>query len=170
MTITMVFGSFIAGATSEGGGAVAFPVMTLVFQIEPVVARDFSLLIQSAGMTFAASFILLEGITIEKRAILFSGMGGILGVILGVDVLSQLIPASYLKTLFVALWLSFGIWLIRINKNPNRFVRDGIENFDLGSALAFCLVGFAGGVVVGPDGEWSRYHDVLSAGSGLQSQ
>ena len=29
MTITMIFGSMVAGATSEGGGAVAFPVMIL---------------------------------------------------------------------------------------------------------------------------------------------
>lgn len=35
--------------TSEGGGAVAFPVMTLLLQIDPITARDFSLIIQSAG-------------------------------------------------------------------------------------------------------------------------
>ena len=45
MSITMIFGSMLAGATSEGGAAVAFPVMTLVFGINPVVARDFSFLI-----------------------------------------------------------------------------------------------------------------------------
>ncbi|MDZ7607455.1 MAG: hypothetical protein U5K79_18125 [Cyclobacteriaceae bacterium] len=33
MTVTMAFGSFIAGASAEGGGAVAFPIMTLIFQI-----------------------------------------------------------------------------------------------------------------------------------------
>jgi len=62
----MVFGSFIAGATSgnldishslclfhvfvylyfifvsEGGASIAFPVMTLAFSIPPHVARDFS--------------------------------------------------------------------------------------------------------------------------------
>ncbi|MFT5200306.1 MAG: putative membrane protein YfcA, partial [Planctomycetota bacterium] len=47
MSLTMAVGSFIAGATSEGGGAVAFPVMTLGFKIAPDVARDFSLLIQT---------------------------------------------------------------------------------------------------------------------------
>ena len=41
MPITMAVGSFIAGSTSEGGGAVAFPVMTLLFDIKPAVARDF---------------------------------------------------------------------------------------------------------------------------------
>ena len=35
--------------TSEGGGAVAFPVMTLALEIPPSVARDFSLMIQSCG-------------------------------------------------------------------------------------------------------------------------
>ena len=35
--------------TSEGGGAVAFPVMTLALNISPGVARDFSLMIQSCG-------------------------------------------------------------------------------------------------------------------------
>jgi hypothetical protein len=49
MTITMIFGSMVAGATSEGGGAVAFPVMTLALKIEPSVARDFSLMCQSFG-------------------------------------------------------------------------------------------------------------------------
>ena len=46
----MIFGAAIAGMTSEGGGAVAFPVMTLVLGIEPTVARDFSLMIQSCGL------------------------------------------------------------------------------------------------------------------------
>ena len=37
--------------TSEGGGAVAFPVMTLLLQIDPSVARDFSLICQSFGLS-----------------------------------------------------------------------------------------------------------------------
>lgn len=38
--------------TTEGGGAVAFPVMTLALNISPVVARDFSFMIQSCGISF----------------------------------------------------------------------------------------------------------------------
>ena len=41
--------SMFIGMTSEGGGAVAFPVMTLALSITPEVARDFSLMIQSCG-------------------------------------------------------------------------------------------------------------------------
>ena len=32
--------------TSEGGGAVAFPVMTLVLGIHPSIARDFAIMVQ----------------------------------------------------------------------------------------------------------------------------
>ena len=61
-----VFGALVAGMTSEGGGAVAFPVnfnlfwfslnsqhlqvMTLALGITPTVARDFSVMIQSVGI------------------------------------------------------------------------------------------------------------------------
>jgi len=47
----MIIGGFIGGATSEGGGAVAFPVMTLALALEPAVARDFVYMSQSAGAT-----------------------------------------------------------------------------------------------------------------------
>lgn len=36
--------------TSEGGGAVAFPVMTFILHLAPNTARDFALMIQSIGM------------------------------------------------------------------------------------------------------------------------
>ena len=53
MSITMIFGSMVAGATSEGGGAVAFPVMTLALKIAPAIARDFSLMTQSCGKCYS---------------------------------------------------------------------------------------------------------------------
>ena len=40
----------LIGMTSEGGGAVAFPVMTLMLGVAPVIARDFSWMVQAAGM------------------------------------------------------------------------------------------------------------------------
>ncbi len=54
------------GMTSEGGGAVAFPVMTLAFGTSPAVARDFSLMIQSCGMSAAAFtiFFMRVGLTL----------------------------------------------------------------------------------------------------------
>jgi len=56
--VMMVFGSAVAGFTPEGGGAVAFPILSLYFNITPPAARDFSLAIQSIGMVSAAIWIL----------------------------------------------------------------------------------------------------------------
>ncbi|WP_428356321.1 hypothetical protein [Methyloprofundus sp.] len=58
VSVTMVFGSIIAGATSEGGGAIAFPVFTKVLHIPPADAKVFSLAIQSVGMVAATVAIM----------------------------------------------------------------------------------------------------------------
>lgn len=58
LSIAMVFGSIIAGSTPLGGGVVAFPVSVLSIGFTPSQGRDFSLMIQSCGMT-AASFLVL---------------------------------------------------------------------------------------------------------------
>jgi len=122
MSVTMCFGSFIAGATSEGWGAVAFPVMTLLFKIEPVVARDFSLLIQSVGMMAASFTIYCLKIPVEWRAVLYSGLGGAIGITVGLDVLSPLLPPAYTKMLFTSFWLSFAAALYWINRYRQREV------------------------------------------------
>ncbi|MGB5770859.1 MAG: sulfite exporter TauE/SafE family protein, partial [Crocosphaera sp.] len=54
IALTMLFGSMIAGGTSMGGGAVAFPVFTKLLHIPPHDAKIFSLAIQSVGMTAAS--------------------------------------------------------------------------------------------------------------------
>lgn len=53
----MIFGSMIAGSTPLGGGVVAFPISVLVIGFSPSQGRDFSLMIQSIGMT-SASFLI----------------------------------------------------------------------------------------------------------------
>ena len=57
MSLVMVGGSFTAGASPESGGAFAFPVMSLLYNITPDVIRNFSLVIQSVGMTIASYYI-----------------------------------------------------------------------------------------------------------------
>ena len=49
MSITMIFGSLVAGSTPVGGGAVAFPVMVLFIKLSAEDGRDFSLMIQSVA-------------------------------------------------------------------------------------------------------------------------
>lgn len=117
---TMVFGSFIAGATAEGGGAIAFPVFTLLYHIPPAIARNFSLAIQSIGMTSASFIIYKLKIPIEKKVILFVSSGGLIGIILGSIFIAPFIPPKPTKLFFVSLWLAFGYALLLINKKRER--------------------------------------------------
>lgn len=62
----MVAGAFVAGFTPEGGGAVAFPVLNVFLNVDRILARDFSMMIQSVGMTSASIFILSHKDTVVK--------------------------------------------------------------------------------------------------------
>ena len=147
--LTMVFGSFIAGASSEGGGAVAFPVMTLALNIAPQVARNFSLAIQSIGMTAASLYIIGSGIKIENKAVLWGSIGGIFGIFISSMLFTGLFSPVHLKLFFVSLWLAFGYALYRINKNHGSMTL--VELPRLGSIDKLKLVGFGliGGMVTG---------------------
>ena len=82
--LTMVFGSFVAGSTPQGGGAVAFPVFTKALEVPAEVARSFSLAIQTVGMGAASAAILLNRRRVEKKAVLFSlpfATAGFLGAV-----------------------------------------------------------------------------------------
>ena len=147
MPITMAFGSFIAGSTSEGGGAVAFPVMTMLFEIKPAVARDFALMIQSVGMTSAAIAIWQNRITIESRAIIWAGLGGAVGIIFGLEVVAPHIPPVTAKMFFVSLWLSFGTALLWVARDLHRRIWQQIPNFKRRDGIILFLVGALGGIV-----------------------
>lgn len=147
MSITMVFGSFIAGATSEGGGAVAFPVMTLLFDISPAVARDFSLMIQSVGMICAAFTIYCLAINVLWRVILYASIGGLIGMIIGTQWVSPNIPGLYAKSFFVHLWLGFGLALCLRYTTRHRQNYEDIENFSRYKAYIFVFLGLLGGII-----------------------
>lgn len=149
MSVTMIFGSFIAGATSEGGGAVAFPVMTLMFKISPECARNFSLAIQSVGMTAAAFAIWRCKIPVERNAILFSSVGGAVGIVLGTFFVVPLFSnPAFTKMFFTSLWLSFAGALYLINRDRDREIFYSIIDFKpLRAGLVLAVVGVLGGVV-----------------------
>ena len=69
----------------QGGASIAFPVMTLAFDILPVVARDFSFMIQSAGMTAAATTIVIMQVQVEKHSLLWATVGGVVGLVFGLE-------------------------------------------------------------------------------------
>ena len=148
MTITMMFGAFIAGATSEGGGAVAFPVMTIFAGISPHIARDFSLMIQSVGMTAAALTIIRQSIPVEWGAIFYGILGAIPGIILGLEFIAPIFPPPVTKIFFVSLWLVFGsVLLWRLSKPLDEKIKDKISSFSNLNITSFLFVGFIGGII-----------------------
>ena len=72
--------------TCAGGGAVAFPVMTLAFSVAPSVARDVSIMIQSSGMGMASITIIFMRVQIEYVALGLCFFSGIAGTIFGLEV------------------------------------------------------------------------------------
>jgi uncharacterized membrane protein YfcA len=152
MSVTMAFGSFIAGATSEGGGAVAFPVMTLGFGIEPAVARDFSLMIQAVGMTAAGFTILWTRIEVERHALLWSTLGGAVGIVLGLEFVAPRMPPAYAKMLFTSTWLAFAFALYWINRYHDREVHHQVPRFGRRHALMLLLTGVVGGAITSVTG------------------
>jgi len=106
--VTMAFGSFVAGSTPQGGGAVAFPVLTKVLEVPTSVARSFSLCIQAVGMTTAAAAIVINRRAVEWRAvgvaIPIAGAGFLAGLLLlglpGEPFWPSRLPASYVKVTF----------------------------------------------------------------------
>jgi len=146
MTAVMIFGSFIAGASSEGGGAIAYPAMTLLFNIEPDVARNFSFAIQSVGMTFASIWIIISRIKIETNYLFLAGIGGFFGIIFGTFFISPLIKPDFAKMMFVSFWLSFGIalWVVNfVNSRKSRGKLPELSRYQKGELL---FVGIVGGI------------------------
>lgn len=129
MSITMVFGSMVAGATSEGGGAVAFPVMTLALGIAPAVARDFSFMIQSVGMVASSFTILTMRLQLEWKALLYVSLGGVVGIIFGLEQVAPRLSPPYSKMYFVVIWSSFAIGLFLLNRHHDRRVCDSIQGW-----------------------------------------
>jgi len=87
--LTMAFGSFVAGSTPQGGGAVAFPVFTKLLAIPSPVARSFSLVIQASGMVMASASILLSGTKIDWKALRLGVVGSGIGFVVGLFLLGD---------------------------------------------------------------------------------
>lgn len=155
--VTMIFGSFVAGSTPQGGGAVAFPVFTKVLEIPAEVARSFSLAIQSVGMGAASASILLNRRPVEHRAIAVAFPAVVVGFVAAWLLVSDnaepfspaVLPGPYVKVAFTLMvaamafvtWLGWRVQLVeKLDKLP-----------PLGPRLILALVacGLFGGLASG---------------------
>jgi len=147
MTLTMVAGSFVAGVSSEGGGAVAYPVMTLVFEIEPAVARNFSLAIQSVGMTAAALYIRARRIPVETTYLGLVAFGSVPGLVGGTYLVAPHVPPAYAKMMFVSFFLSYGLALFVINHVRDESAAERLPTLTLGQQAELVVIGVVGGTL-----------------------
>jgi len=152
MSVTMIFGAMVAGMTSEGGGAVAFPVMTLALHVTPAVARDFSIMIQTIGMCAASFTIFWMKIKMEFRSIIFCSIGAVFGLVFGMEVIDELLTAPAKKLGFVCIWFSFAFSLFLLNRDHKRKTFDAIPVFGVWQALVLLVAGFVGGIFSGVAG------------------
>jgi uncharacterized membrane protein YfcA len=148
ISLTMIFGSFIAGATSEGGGAVAFPVFTKLLHINPLDAKVFSLAIQSVGMTAASVLIIASGIKVEWRIIRWASIAGIPGLLIGAGWLAPMLSASALKMSFTFLISTFAITLYLFNKGI-RLTHAELPRCGKAELIIIMVAGFFGGIMSG---------------------
>ena len=149
ISVTMIFGSLIAGATSEGGGAVAFPVFTKLLHINPVDAKVFSLAIQSIGMTSASLVIMYLNIEVAWRVILWASLGGALSIIPTSIWLAPLLPPPVLKMSFTAMITSFAITLFILNRREERLCHDDLPLVGIQEKAILIGAGFLGGIMSG---------------------
>jgi uncharacterized protein len=155
---TMLLGSFVAGSTSVGGGAVAFPVFTKFLHIDSTTALIFALAIQSIGMTSASIIIVLTKTPICTRIIKYSIVAGGLGFFVsffGIRTHISSIDIRYLFSCFSFLVAAALLWIhFQRGKIPHEQPRNnklglficcvcgGILSGIIGSGIDFILFSF----------------------------
>ncbi len=146
--VTMIFGSMVAGGTSLGGGAVAFPVFTKVLHFPPNDAKVFSLAIQSVGMSAASLTIVAMKTRVEWRFIRWASLGGVPGIIISSVFLAPVLPPDVIKFSFTMMVCSFGIVLFALNRTRRR--RNlAIPSWGKRERVFSLVAGLWGGIVSG---------------------
>ncbi|KAG7165700.1 putative Sulfite exporter TauE/SafE-containing protein 2, partial [Homarus americanus] len=146
IAIAMIPGSMIAGMTCVGGGAIAFPVMTLAMDESPIVARDLSITIQANGMLAASFSILFMKVHIERHSLLYSFLGSSAGVIFGLEVIDPILSPSVKKMGFASIFFAFAFTLFLINWNNKRRTYNNIQDLNWWKILLIFVFGFIGGI------------------------
>ena len=149
IALTMVFGSLVGGGTSEGGGAVAFPVFTKLLHIPAHQACLFSFAIQSVGMGAASLSILYLRIPVEKRVLAWAGGGGIVGMVFSTYVIEPHIAPVLVRVAFTVMVSTLGVALVLINRTSDVRRHPGCPVFGVRERALLVLAGALGGVMSG---------------------
>lgn len=135
---TMLFGSFVAGSTPLGGGAVSFPVFSKLLEVTAYEARSFGFLIQSIGMSFATLLFICWKVQINWRQVLWACIGSAIGLSFGLAVFSY--SDSIIKLAFSLFALLSGLLLVS-GQGRNKTLTTGA------SAQSLLIVGLIGGLL-----------------------
>merc|ERR1711881_775672 len=115
-------------------------------------------MIQSVGMTAAAACILYMNITVEWHSIIYCSIGGIFGMIFGLEVIMPVLPGAWAKMYFVSIWAAFAYTLYLLNKLHGRTVYKQVPLWEEGviyqnkwftinkNALVLLTTGLFGGI------------------------
>ncbi len=152
--ITMVFGSFVAGSTPQGGGVVAFPVFTKVLGVPGSVARLFSLSIQTVGMGCASLSILFYRRQVSWQGIAWvtpSAVAGFLATVLfwsnsSAPFRPPVLPGEYVKVLFTVVLASMAVGLWLQYRPAVIELRTRLQEPGIRMKTAFVLFGLLGGI------------------------
>ena len=132
--------------TGIGGGVVAFPVMTLVLSLSPDVARDFSIMIQTVGLTAATFTIFFMGVAVEWNALITCSVAGVGGVVFGLHIIDPALRPEHKKMGFVSIWFAFAVALLFLNRVRKRKTYKAIPNMNWWRYVVLFVFGFIGGV------------------------
>lgn len=128
IALTMLFGSFVAGSTSVGGGAVAFPVFTKLLQIPSDVTLVFSLAIQSIGMGAASILIISTQTPIASKIICKSLAYGAIGIAAGLFLLGPLLPSADVRYVFSMFSIIVGVALVFNHRRVKQGIISELKN------------------------------------------
>jgi uncharacterized membrane protein YfcA len=150
--VTMLFGSFLAGSSPEGGGAVAFPVFTKALGVPAPVARTFGLCIQAVGMTMAAVAVWISGRPVHRRSVLIGSVGGVGGLLVGLSRLGDpdlvfwppTIDTAWVKATFSIVLATTSVLMVRQLRSVTLL---GALAWNPRLDVAVAVGAFAGGVL-----------------------
>ena len=98
-------------------------------------------------MGAASLSILYLRIPIERRALFYAGISGVVGVVLGAYFVAPLIPPVFVRTSFTVLVSSMGVALLLINREKIVLRNQRIPIFGASEKSILIAAGFLGGVV-----------------------